>query len=277
MKKTAILIVLAFGSVLIYCTLDFPPWGDPSAPASMHVSPRYIERTIEETSVPNVVTAVLADYRGYDTMFETIVIFCSGVACLFLLRVFRQKETETTKLYRHVPTGITLRVKGQRDLPSDSQDFERIDLMWVPYDVIVKTGCRLIVPFSQIFALYVIAHGHHSPGGGFQGGVILGASIILYAISYNLRSSLLRITEKMAALFCGLGVFIYAGTGLLCVLSGVNYLDYAGLAPILGVDAVTARSHGILMVEIGVGISVMAVMVHLYYNLASAGRHDEGL
>ena len=149
--------------------------------------------------------------------------------------------------------------------------------MWVPYDLIVKTSSRLIVPFSQLFALYVIAHGHHSPGGGFQGGVILGASIILFAISHNLRSSFNRISEKRAVLLCGLGVFIYAGTGALCILFGSNYLDYAALSHILGVDPVTVRSQGILMVEIGVGICVMAVMVHLYYNLTSAGRYDEGL
>ena len=276
MKKLAIVIVLLFGGLLFYCTLEFPSWGDPAAPASIHVSPRYIERTMTETSVPNVVTSILADYRGYDTMFETIVIFSAGVTCFFLLRT-RRKEQIEIRLYRHLPTGITLRVKGGRDLPVDSKDFERIDLMWVPYDLIVKTGCRLIVPFSQIFALYVIAHGHHSPGGGFQGGVILGASIILFAISHNLRSSLRRISERLAVLLCGLGVFIYAGTGLLCILYGANFLDYAALSRILGVVPAMARSHGILMVEIGVGISVMAVMVTLYYNLASAGKRDEGL
>ena len=276
MKKIAAVIVVLFGGLLSYSSFDLPPWGDPHAPASSHVSPRYIEKTMEETSVPNIVTAVLADYRGYDTMFETIVIFSAGVACLLLLRVFRRHETEA-RLYRHLPSGITLRISGERDIPSDSQDFERIDLTWVPYDLAVKTTCRMIVPFSMIFALYVIAHGHHSPGGGFQGGVILGAAVILYAISHNLRSSLMRISERLAALFCGLGVFIYAGTGLLCSFYGANYLDYAALSKILGVDPVTARSHGILMVEIGVGVSVMAVMIHLYYNLASAGRLDEGL
>jgi multicomponent Na+:H+ antiporter subunit B len=276
LKILKIVIVLLFGGLLIYFTLDFPPWGDPQAPASMHVSPRYIERTIEETSVPNIVTAVLADYRGYDTMFETIVIFTAGIACIFLLRVLRRIEPGR-QMYRHIPTGLTLRIERGFEPPPDSKDFERIDLMWVPHDLIVKTGSRLIVPLSQIFALYVIAHGHHSPGGGFQGGVILGASIILFAISNNLRSSLTWISEKLAVLLCGLGVFIYAGTGALCAFLGSNYLDYSALSQILGVDPVTARSHGILMVEIGVGISVMAVMVLLYYNLASAGRHDEGL
>lgn len=276
MKAAATIIVLLFGSLLIYCTLDFPLWGDPAAPASMHVSPHYIEKTMTETSVPNIVTAVLADYRGYDTMFETIVIFTAGVACLFLLRIFGQVEHET-RLYRHIPSGITLRIIDGLGPPEDSTDFERIDLTWVPYDLIVKTSCRMIVPFSQIFALYVIAHGHHSPGGGFQGGVILGASIILFSISHNLRSGISLISEKMAVLLCGLGVFIYAGTGVLCMFLGSNYLDYGALSNIFGVDPVTARSHGILMVEIGVGICVMAVMVLLYYNLTSAGRHDEGL
>ena len=276
MKTLALIIVLLFGGLLIYCTLDFPSWGDPLAPASMHVSPRYIERTVEETSVPNIVTAVLAVYRGYDTMFETIVIFSAGVSCLFLLRVFRQIEPDT-QLYRHIPSGITLRIAKGVEAPQESAEFERIDLMWVPHDLIVQTIARLIVPFSQIFALYVIAHGHYSPGGGFQGGVILGASIILFAISHNLRSSFTRISEKLAVILCGLGVFIYAGTGALSIILGSNYLDYGALSQVFGVDLVTARSHGILMVEIGVGISVMAVMVHLYYNLASAGRHDEGL
>ena len=246
------------------------------APASVHVSPHYIERSMDETSVPNLVTAVLADYRSYDTMFETIVIFSAGVACLFLLRMFKRLEPESL-MYRHSPTGITLIITTPNGPPQESADFERIDLAWVPDAVVIKTTARVIVPFSQLFALYVIAHGHHSPGGGFQGGVIFGASIIMYAIANNLRASLTRINEKVAVLLCCIGVFIYAGTGMLSMVLGSNYLDYGALSAILGTDAVAARSIGILIVEIGVGITVMAVMVHLYYSLASAGRHDEGL
>jgi len=84
-------------------------------------------------------------------------------------------------------------------------------------------------------------------------------------------------SERSTVMLSSLGVFIYAGTGALCMLLGLNYLDYSALAGLLGVDPITARSHGILIVELGVGIAVMAVMVTLYYNLASAGRHDEGL
>ncbi len=276
MKVVGLIVVVLCGGLLIYGTADFPTWGDPASPASTHVSPYYIETTMDDTSVPNIVTAVLADYRGYDTMFETIVIFCAGIAGIFLLRTRKHKAPET-RLYRHIPTGIILRIKKGGKLPEESTEFERVDLQWVPYDLIIRTACRVLIPFFQLFALYVIAHGHHSPGGGFQGGVIFGATLILYAISHDLRTTIKKMSEKAVVFFSAAGGFIYAGTGALCLLLGVNYLDYSGLAAILGVDSVSARSHGILIVEIGVGIAVMAVMVSLYYNLSSVGKQDEGL
>jgi multicomponent Na+:H+ antiporter subunit B len=85
-KLLGIALALAALMVLLYGIEDVPPWSDPDQPASVHVSPRYIERSIEETGVPNIVTAVLADYRGYDTLFETTVIFTAGVAVLMILR-----------------------------------------------------------------------------------------------------------------------------------------------------------------------------------------------
>jgi multicomponent Na+:H+ antiporter subunit B len=82
--------------VLFYAARDLPPVGDPRAPASTHVSPRYIEHSHEETGAPNFVTAVVVDYRSYDTLGETTVIFTAGLACLFILgaRLGHSKETE---------------------------------------------------------------------------------------------------------------------------------------------------------------------------------------
>ena len=268
--------MVLIGTLLIYATADFPSWADVASPASTHLSPHYIEKAMEETSVPNIVTAVLADYRSYDTMLETTVIFAAGVACFLLLRILKREQGQD-RLYRHTLTGITLRVRDRGKTPSNLDEFERIDALWTPHDLIIKTVCRLLIPFIQLFGLYVIAHGHHSPGGGFQGGVILGASIILLALSHDLRTATKRMREKSSALLCSTGVFIYAGTGFLCLLLGLNFLDYSALAPILHVDPVTARSHGILIVEIGVGIAVMAAMVCIYYNVSSAGKYDEGL
>lgn len=276
MKIIGLIVAVLTGSLLIYATVDFPGWADPASPASTHLSPHFIEKTMEETSVPNIVTAVLADYRSYDTMFETTVIFSAGLACFILLRIYLRKEP-SDRLYRHVLTGATIRVKEGGKIPPDSDDFERIDTLWTPHDLIIKTVCRLLIPFIQLFGLYVIAHGHHSPGGGFQGGVILGASIMLLAISQDLRTAVERMREKVDALLSATGVFIYAGTGALCLLLGLNFMDYHALAPVLFVDPVTARSHGILIVEIGVGVAVMTTIIWIYNNVSSAGKYDEGL
>ena len=275
MKITGLIIVILVGGLLIYAAADFPAWSDPASPASTYLSPHFIEKTMEETSVPNIVTAVLADYRGFDTMFETTVIFSAGVAVFVLLRTFRRKEPET-RHYRHVLTGVTIRVKKGGKIPP-SDDFERIDGLWTPPDLIIKTVCRFLIPFIQLFALYVIAHGHHSPGGGFQGGVILGASIILLAISQDLRTAVKRMGEKLDAVLCAIGVLIYAGTGALCLLLGLNFLDYKALAPVLHVDSIMARSHGILIVEIGVGVAVMFTMIWIYNNVSSGGKYNQGL
>jgi multicomponent Na+:H+ antiporter subunit B len=86
LKIFAFFVALLTGGVLIYGVEDMPGWGDPNSAPSLHVSPRYIEKTIEETDTPDMVTSVLADYRGYDTLGETTVIFTAGVACLLLLR-----------------------------------------------------------------------------------------------------------------------------------------------------------------------------------------------
>jgi multicomponent Na+:H+ antiporter subunit B len=275
LKIIGLIISAVTGALLIYAAADFPAWSDPASPASTYLSPYFIEKTMEETSVPNIVTAVLADYRGFDTMFETTVIFSAGVVCFFLLRISRREEPEA-RYYRHVLTGVTIQLKEGYKIPP-SADFERIDAVWTPPDLIIKTGCRILIPFIQLFALYVIAHGHHSPGGGFQGGVILGTSIILLAISHDLRTAVKRMSEKLIAILCAVGVLIYAGTGALCLLLKMNFLDYSALAGVLHVDPITARSHGILIVEIGVGIAVLATMIWIYNNVSSAGRYRQGL
>jgi len=92
LKLFALITSVLMGALLIYSTLDMPRWGYPHSPAGSHVSPRYIEKTMEETAVPNMVTAVLADYRGYDTLGETTVIFTAGMACILLLRRNRKKS-----------------------------------------------------------------------------------------------------------------------------------------------------------------------------------------
>ena len=91
MKALSLITAIVIGVGLIYGTLDMPKWGDPHSPASSHVSPYYLHNSLEQTATPNVVTSVLADYRSYDTLGETTVIFTAGMACILLLRRSRKR------------------------------------------------------------------------------------------------------------------------------------------------------------------------------------------
>jgi len=142
-------------------------------------------------------------------------------------------------------------------------------------DIIIKTVARILAPFIQLYALYVIMHGHHSPGGGFQGGVILGASMLLLLITHGVEETKRRLSEKWVAGLSSLGLLIYSGIGLLCIILSGNFLDYGSLAGILNVDTAEARSLGILGVEIGVGLAVMSVMFSIFFNISTGGEQSE--
>ncbi len=90
MKALAIIATLVTGAILLYGTMDFPTWGDPQSPAATHLASYFTSKAVEETHVPNLVTAVLGDYRGYDTMFETVVIYSAGLAVIAVLRRSRK-------------------------------------------------------------------------------------------------------------------------------------------------------------------------------------------
>lgn len=260
-KIYASLAVAITGAVLLYAVSDFPAFGDPRSPANAGVaggapsaSVHYIENAYRDTRVPNLVTAVLADYRGYDTLFETVVIFIAGMAVFAILRAVR---------------GDGIEEDGDEADPSIDGDHHRI---------IVGTTCRIAVPLVQIFALYVIAHGHPSPGGGFQGGVMMGASFILLALSSSLREALAHFSENTAIRLASLGVFIYAGFAFLPMLFDRVFLDYGALRGIFGTAGEEmARSHGIFAVEVGVAFTVMSVMFAIFANLSTRGRMKGGL
>jgi multicomponent Na+:H+ antiporter subunit B len=129
--------------------------------------------------------------------------------------------------------------------------------------VVIRTISRILAPYIQLFALYVIMHGHISPGGGFQGGVILGAVFILLAISFGMEEVRERLAERILTTFTSLGVFIYAFIGFLCFILGASFLDYSIL------PFADPRSMGMLGIEIGVGITVMSVMVSIFYDLST--------
>jgi len=141
-------------------------------------------------------------------------------------------------------------------------------------DLIVRTCSRIMIPFLQIYSLYVYVHGHTSPGGGFQGGCIMAASFILLAVAYDIGEAKRRFSERLNGLFCCLGVFIYAGTGAVALIFSGNFLDYSSWQHIIPAGPVMARYYGIAMIELGVEITVMAVMVSIFLDLVTAGDHE---
>lgn len=142
---------------------------------------------------------------------------------------------------------------------------------------IIRVSVRLMVPFIQLFGMYVIVHGHYSPGGGFQGGVLLGASFILLALGFDIKTSMRHFPETINSILGNVGALIFTGTALLCALVGGLFLDYSALTAILPIDPIEWRSLGIFIVEVGVGLAVMSIMLSLYWDLSSGGDMDEGL
>ncbi len=130
-------------------------------------------------------------------------------------------------------------------------------------NIVVELAARLTVPFIFLFGLYVLAHGHSSPGGGFQGGAILAASVMLLRLSLGKERTQKRFPTKVATVLGAVGLIIYAGTGLVTLFMGGMFLDYSYL-PLFSMHEAELRYFGILFVEIGVALGVFGVMLTIF-------------
>jgi multicomponent Na+:H+ antiporter subunit B len=136
------------------------------------------------------------------------------------------------------------------------------------HHLILRVVAKLLIPFIMLFALYVQFHGDYGPGGGFQAGVIFAAAIVLYAIIFGLDVARRVIPLALVRVMIAAGVLIYAGVGVASLLAGGSFLDYSVLAH----DSVHGQHLGILLVELGVGTTVAAVMIAVFFMLAGRGR-----
>ena len=135
-------------------------------------------------------------------------------------------------------------------------------------NLILHVIAKFIIPLIILFALYVQFHGDFGPGGGFQAGVIFSAAIILYSLVFGLRSAEKIIPAQWLRILAALGVIIYAGVGLVSLPLGGNYLEYT----VLDSNQIAGQHLGILLVELGVGITVAAAMLILFFAFAGRGR-----
>lgn len=130
---------------------------------------------------------------------------------------------------------------------------------------VLQIVTKLVIPFVLLFALYVQFHGDYGPGGGFQAGVIFASAFILHGLIFGLQRTRQVITPTALRILMALGVLIYLGTGIVSMLLGGNLLDYGVLAH----DPKHGQHWGIFAVELGVGVTVTAVMISLFYSFAS--------
>lgn len=135
---------------------------------------------------------------------------------------------------------------------------------------VLRVVAKLLIPFILVFALYVQFHGDYGPGGGFQAGVIFAAAFILYGLIFGVDTARKVAPPMLVRLLMALGVLIFAGTGFAGLALGGNYLDYS----VLGGDAQEGQHVGILLVEFGVGVTVAAVMITVFYAFAGRPRPD---
>ena len=134
---------------------------------------------------------------------------------------------------------------------------------------VLEAASRLLVPFMVLFAVYVVIHGHDSPGGGFQGGVILAAALILLRLVRGTETPF-GIGPSGALVLASVGPAIYAGIGLLAMANGGNFLDYGAL-PLPG-ESAQVRAMGTLGIEIGVTLGVTGVIIVIFDALTRSGE-----
>lgn len=223
-----------------------PTYGHAENPVNNEVSERYIEKGLQETGAVNIVTGMILDYRAFDTLGESHVLFIATCTVLILLRKDRNKNTQ-----------------GQ-DL--DEEISERI---YEPTnDPILQTAAKILIPPIVIFGIYVILGGHLGPGGGFSGGAIIGAGLILYLNAFGFEKTESFFKEKTYKVLsvCALGCYCLAKS--YSFYTGANHIE--SIIP-LGTPGAILSSGLILILNICVGIVVAGTMYTFYVMFRKGG------
>lgn len=231
--------------MLLIAVSYLPTVGSTDKPANNEVAQRYIENGLQETGAVNIVTGMILDYRAFDTLGESHVLFVATCTVLILLRRDEKKRKD-----------------GEEE--EKDQDF-----LYEPKDdVILQTVAKILVPPIVIFGIYVILGGHLGPGGGFSGGAIIGAGLILYLNAFGF--------EKTERFFKASTYKKLSFTALACYTFSKCYSFYTGANHIesvipLGTPGAILSSGLILILNICVGIVVAGTMYTFYVMFRKGG------
>ncbi len=241
-RMASVIICLMVITALLITVSFLPEFGDADSPVHNQVSQRYIEKGLEETGAVNIVAGMILDYRAFDTFGESAVLFCASACVMMLMR--------------------------NDDEKAHKDDFANPNYRPLPRDLIIKTVAKYLIPFLLLFGIYLVLNGHITPGGGFSGGAVMGASLILYSSAYGYRTIRKVITEKLVkrVTFCAL--FFYA------VAKGYSFLTGAYHIPTgipLGTPGDIISAGLILPLNICVGL-IVTCTIYSFYSLFTKGE-----
>ena len=236
-------------SVIICCFLIFvllltvshlPKFGEYDVPTNNEVADRYINEGLEETGAINIVAGMILDYRAFDTLGESHVLF-TAVCCVFILL----KTTKNKTNYE-----IELLAEKNDDKIYKSEN-----------DIILKTIVFIIFPILLIFGLYIMLNGHLGPGGGFSGGAVTGAGIILYSYAFGYKKVRRFFNERTFKIVSFIALCFYSLSKTYSFFTGANHIESIISK---GIAGQILSSGLILPLNIAVGFVVACTMFGFY-------------
>lgn len=239
--KFASIFFCLFLMTLLLLTISYlPATGAADKPVNNEVSKRYIEKGLEETGAINIVSGMILDYRAFDTLGESHVLFTATITVLILLKLDK-KNAKTS---------------------------EQNDRLYEPKnDAILQMAASFLVPIIIIFGIYVILNGHLGPGGGFSGGAIIGAGLVLYLNAFGFAKTERFFTEKTYKLVCFFSLSFYCLAKSYSFYTGANHLH--NVIP-NGTPGAILSSGLILPLNIAVGL-VVACTIYAFYAMFRKG------
>jgi multicomponent Na+:H+ antiporter subunit B len=221
---------------LLYAMSQLPQHGSATSPAYTHIAPRYLERGPEEAGAENVVTDVILNYRGFDTNGEVTVIFTSLAAVFAVLLAGREGDERSASEPR------------ARTTPEVSP--------------VASFVVRLLSPFVAIFAVYVVMNGHISPGGGFQGGTVFGALLILATVVLGKATAEKLQPARIRGLLQAAAPLTFIAVGVAGLIMFGDYLAFPKAAALAWV-----RTLWLIVIEIGIGVGGASIISAIFWQM----------
>lgn len=231
-------ICVAMIVLLLLTVSELPSFGGTDNPTSNEVAERYIESGMEETGAVNIVAGMILDYRAFDTLGESHVLFL-GVCCVMILLRLDGTESEEVK----------------KEAETNDRIFEPKN------DAILQCVAKVLVPIIMLFGIYVVFNGHISPGGGFSGGAIIGAGLILHLNAYGFKKTGRFFTAKTFSVISVIALGFYSISKTYSFFTGANHLDSIIST---GTPGNLFSAGLILPLNICVGMVVACTMYSLY-------------